>query len=93
MTYKLKATPSGTGSTLKLTSKPVVLYTRTGSLTGTGSATLVVTGPSTATVKDGKLILTKGAGGQKGHSFVGTFSGSGNPTTGIYTFHYKGTYK
>jgi hypothetical protein len=93
VTYKLKAMPIGTGTMLKLTANPVVLYTRTGSLTGTGSATLVITGPTTATVKDGKLVLKKGAGAQKGHSLVATFSGSGNPSTGQYTFHYKGTYK
>ena len=93
VTYKLKVGSTPTAGAVALTAKPVRLFTATGSLIGTGSATLTVTGPTTATVSNGKLKLTRGTGAQKGHSFVGTFTGSGNPTTGQYVFHYKGTYK
>ncbi len=92
VTYRLKASPSTPGS-LKLTTNPVILFTATGSLRGTGSATLTITSATTATVSNGKLNLTKGTGTQKGHSLIATFTGSGNPTTGQYVFHYKGTYK
>lgn len=92
VTYKLKLTSSKPG-TFKVTAKPVVLYTATGTLRGTGSATLTIATGGAATVSNGKLLLLTGTGAQKGHSFVGTFSGSGSAVTGAYTFHYKGTYK
>jgi hypothetical protein len=93
VTYKLKVGSTPTVGTVTLTANPVRLFTATGSLIGTGSAKLTITGPTTATISNGKLKLTKGTGSQKGHSFIGTFTGSGNPATGQYTFHYKGTYK
>jgi hypothetical protein len=46
-----------------------------------------------ATVSSGKVSLTKGTGGQKRHSFVGTFTGTGNAVSGVYVFNYKATYK
>ena len=92
VTYKLKATPATPG-TLSVTANPVVLYTATGTLRGTGSATLTVVAGGAATVSNGKLNLTKGTGALKGHSLVATFTGSGSVVTGTYTFHYKGTYK
>jgi hypothetical protein len=92
VTYKLKILNSGAG-TFKVTAKPVVLYTATGTLRGTGSATVTADAKGNATVTNGKLRLTKGTGAQKGHSFIGTFSGTGSVVTGAYTFHYKGTYK
>jgi hypothetical protein len=69
-----------------------VLYTATGSLTGTGSALVTVAG-NNEIIKNGKLSLTKGAGAQKGHSFVGTFTGTGSLTTNRFVFKYKGTLK
>jgi hypothetical protein len=93
VTYKLKVGSTPTVGAVSLTANPVRLFTATGSMIGTGSATLTVTGPTTATISNGKLKLTRGTGAQKGHSFVGTFTGSGNPSTGQYVFHYKGTYK
>jgi hypothetical protein len=76
-----------------VTAKTVTLFTSKGSLTGTGSATVTPTSATTATVTNGKLKLTKGTGSLKGHSFIGTFTGSGNPTSSEYLFNYKGTYK
>jgi hypothetical protein len=87
--YVVKAAPSSTG-TLKITAKKVTLYTSNGSISGTGSATQTVTKTSN-TVSDGKVSLTHGAGGQAGHSFVATFSGTFS--NGVFTFHYKATYK
>jgi hypothetical protein len=92
ITYKLKLAPS-TAGVYKVTANPVVAYSSTGSLTGTGSATLTVGQGGTATITGGKLNLPKGAGSQKGHSLVATFSGTGKVAAGTYTFTYKGTYK
>jgi hypothetical protein len=91
-TYKIKATPNKVG-TINVTAKPVTFYTSTGSLTGAATATLTIGAKSAATITKGKLDLTKGTGGQLGHSFIGTFTGSGNVSTGFYKFVYKGTYK
>jgi hypothetical protein len=92
ITYKLKLGLSKPG-VYKVTAKPVVAYSSTGSLTGTGSATLTVAKNNTATITGGKLSLTKGAGSQKGHTLVATFTGTGNVAAGVYKFTYKGTYK
>jgi hypothetical protein len=90
ITYVLKLA-SSTGE-VKLTSKHVVLYTPTGSLTGTGSADVTFAG-NAETIKNGKLDLTTGRGSQKGHTLKATFSGTGSTTSNVYVFHYKGTYK
>jgi hypothetical protein len=92
VTYQNKVLP-GTPGTLKVTAKPVVLYTSTGTLRGSGSATLTIGAGGNATVTNGKLNLTKGTGALKGHTWVGTFTGSGNVVTGQYVFHYKGKYR
>jgi hypothetical protein len=93
VTYQVKLTPTTPG-TYKLTAKRVVVYTGTGSLVGTGSATLnVISASGNATVTNGKLSLTKGFGSQKGHSETATFTGTGTITGGVFTFQYKGTYR
>ena len=80
------------GTKFKLSSGHAVLFTRTGSLAGTLSATVTVTG-SAESFSNGKLSLTNGAGSQKGHSLVGTFTGSGSTTSNQFTINYKGGYK
>jgi hypothetical protein len=81
-----------TGATFKLSSKHTVLWTKTGSLEGTESATVTVSG-TTETFTNGKLDLTNGTGSLSGHSFVGTFTGSGSSSSNEFTLNYKGTYK
>lgn len=83
---------SEAGGKLKLTGNPVVLYTRTGSLKGTLSATVTLSG-TTETFSNGKINLLTGAGSQAGHSLVGTFTGSGDASKNEFTINYKGTYK
>jgi hypothetical protein len=86
-TYVTSAS-AGAAGTVKVTARRVTLYTAKGSLWGTGSATQnLVTGAIT----NGKLNLIHGTGGLKGHTFKGTFTG--NLTSGVYTFNYKGTYR
>lgn len=80
------------GGTFKATSSNTVLYTGTGSLKGSSSATVTISG-STQTFSNGKINLTKGAGSQKGHSLVGTYSGSGSITKNQSTLKFSGTYK
>jgi hypothetical protein len=91
ITFKYTLTPAG-GGALNFVSKHAVLYTRTGSIAGRLSATLTISG-TTETFKNGKINLTSGAGSQKHHSLVGTFSGSGSSTTNEFKLKYKGTYK
>ena len=81
---------SGGGETV--TSKRTILYTGAGSLTGTSSVHLVVTGTEEK-FTNGKLKLTVGHGSQKGHALVATYSGSGSLTTNEAKFTYRGIYK
>jgi len=86
----------GTGSkpgTLKVTVNPVTAFFKDGSLSGKGSATLIVSNNGTVTFTNGKINETHGAGGEKGHSFVATFTGTGKSATGPFVFDFKGTYK
>jgi hypothetical protein len=89
ITYDLALSANSTGG-IVVTSKHVVLYTKTGSLTGTASALLKTNG-NLQSVSNGKLTLTKGAGSLKGDSLKATFTGSANLTTNQIVFHYKGT--
>jgi hypothetical protein len=88
-TYVTTVTPGTTGTVI-VTVIPVTLYTAKGSLFGTGKA---VQNLATGAVTNGKLNLTHGTGGLKGHSFRGTVAGAFDSTTGVYTFMYSGIYK
>ncbi len=88
VTYQLKIVPSN--GTVKVKVPKVVLFTTTGSLTGTASATVAVSG-NTQTITNGKLNLTKGAGSLKGRHFAGTFTGTSDLSKNLITFKYKGT--
>lgn len=87
-----KATLTSAAGKITLNGNPVVLYSKTGSLKGTLSATVTLSG-TTETFSNGKLNLTQGAGSQKGHSLVGTFTGTGDASKNEFTIRYKGTYK
>lgn len=93
--YQLHILTTTTGKISIKIPKVTVFYS-TGSATGSATATLTVTSKpkaGDATVTDGVLSLTKGAGTHQGHTFGGTFAGQGNITSDSYTIHYKGTYK
>jgi hypothetical protein len=95
VTYAIKTGKTPTG-TVMLTAKPVTTWGKTGTLSGTATATLTVTNApkaGDATITNGKVKETRGTGAWAGHSFTATFSGSGNVTTGAYTITYKGTFK
>lgn len=93
ITYRIKAIPTGTTGTLKLTIKPVIEYTATGSILGSATATLTL-GPNGAeTISNGKFSLTHGAGALRGHTIKGTFTGIGNSTANMLVIHPKSTYK
>lgn len=93
VTYVLQVLKSSKPAVYTVSVKSVFLYMRTGSLAGTATATLTVGKKGAATVTNGKLRLTKGAGSQAGHSLIATFHGSGNILQGVYKFVYSGTYK
>lgn len=94
ITYTIKL---GTGSqpgTIKVIAKPVTIFTKTGTLSGTATATATVAaGTGVVTFSDGKLNLSNGTGGQKGHSLRGTFTGIGKSATGPFVFRDKGIYR
>jgi hypothetical protein len=71
----------------------VDLFTKNGELSGTDTVDLVTNADGTVTFSNGKASLTKGSGLEKGHSFIGTFTGTGKTITGPYVFHTKGTYR
>lgn len=85
-----KANPTGT---ITVTTNPVVLFYRNGTLTGSATSQVTFGTNGVATIRDGKLTTAKGTGGQKGHSFVATFTGTGSSTKSNYRLTYKGVYK
>jgi hypothetical protein len=93
ITFKIKVLTGPATGTFKLNVPLATYFFSNGSLTGSGSATLKIGAMGAATVTNGKASLTKGGGAQKGHSMKLTFTGTGNASTGLYTFNYKGTYK
>jgi hypothetical protein len=92
VTYVIKTTPTKPG-TIKITANPVTTYYKDGTLTGKGSATVRAAQDGSATITNGKIAQANGTGARHGHSFTGTFSGKGNPSTGVYAVTYKGTYR
>jgi hypothetical protein len=92
VTYTAKLGTGSSPGTLKITAT-VTLFSKTGSMSGPATGTLVVAKDGSVTFANGKIKLSHGAGGEKGHSFVGTFTGSGKSAGGPFVFHYKGTYK
>jgi hypothetical protein len=92
VTYAIAAGTGTKPGTIKITANRVTLFSSTGSLFGTASGT-ETTSTSGAVTLTGKLNLTHGTGGQKGHSFIGTFTGTGKTALGPFVFHTKGTYR
>ncbi len=78
-------------SSVLIEAKRITIYTKRGSLSGTGQATQTFNADGTSTVSDGSFKLTKGTGKLKGHKLQGTFEGPF--ADGVYTFNYTGTYK
>jgi hypothetical protein len=70
----------------------VTVWNVNGSLTGKVAGTETTTSSGSVT-EAGTLDLNKGTGADKGHSFVGTFTGTGKTVTGPFVFHTKGIYK
>lgn len=93
VTYVLQILKSSKPAVYNVTVRSVFLYTRTGSLAGTATAKLTVGANGAATITNGKLRLTKGAGSQAGHSLIATFHGTGSITSRTFKFVYSGTYR
>jgi hypothetical protein len=91
LTYTVKAGTAAQPGTVT-TSGTVTVFSKTGSLSGPFHGTAVTTSTGSVT-ETGTADLSHGTGGQKGHSEVGTFTGTGASPTGPFVFHTKGTYK
>ncbi len=89
--YKINVGTGATTGTIKITAN-LTLFTKTGALSGSSSGTETV-GASGSSTQKGTLHLTHGSGGQRGHSLIGTFTGTGASATGPFVYHVKGTYK
>ena len=92
VTYTIKAGTGSTPGTIRVTATRVTVYTATGSVWGKSAGTEMTNSDGTVSL-NGTLTLTHGTGGQKGHSFIGTFTGTGKTATGPFVFHTKGHYK
>ena len=77
--------------TVLVTARKITIYTKRGSLSGSGEATQTINPDGSGSVTDGSFKLTKGTGKLKGHKLKGTFEGPFED--GVYTFDYTGTYK
>jgi hypothetical protein len=84
---------ASSAGTVRVLVKRVVIYTGTGSLVGTASATVTFGSTGAETITGGKLRLTRGFGSQRGHSLVATFTGTGDTSKNMYEFHYTGIYR
>jgi hypothetical protein len=91
ITYVITAIPTSAKGTFSLVAHHVVLYTGTGELTGTATATLTAGAGGHASITAGRLTLRTGSGSLAGHSLTARFSGTGQ-LGGGYTFTYHGTY-
>ena len=90
--YKIKAGTGTKPGTIKITAPRVTVFSSTGSIYGTASGTESTLADGSVTLT-GKLSLTHGSGGLKGHHLTATFNGTGKTPLGPFVFHTKGTYK
>ncbi|HET9103726.1 MAG TPA: hypothetical protein VFN55_10270 [Solirubrobacteraceae bacterium] len=90
ITYDLSLLPSNAPGTISVKATRVVLYTTRGSLSGTGTATLVIHG-DTQQITKGTLSLDHGAGSMKGYTYDGTFTGLANLQTNKIRFDFNAT--
>jgi hypothetical protein len=89
--YVVAIGPEGPGAFF-FRARRATIFTRDGSVSGTGSATEVVLPSGDSRIKNGKLSLTHGSGGLAGHRLTATFTGSYSAKTKIIIFHYRATY-
>lgn len=89
--YVVEAATGPEPATVVIQAKRITIYTKRGSLSGTGQATQTFYPDGTTSVSDGTFSLKKGTGAYKGHKLTGTFAGP--QVDGVYQFSYTGTYK
>jgi hypothetical protein len=92
VTYKAKVGVGSKPGTYPVTAK-VISFFKNGSLSGSATGTLTANPDGSVTLSGGKITLKNGAGSQKGHTLVATFTASGKGILGPFVFSYKGTYK
>ena len=91
ITYRVTVGGSNAPGSVLIKANRITLWTKKGSLTGTGQATQTINPDGTGNVTGGTFKLTHGTGALKGHRLTGTFSGPFNGS--FYTFAYKATYR
>jgi hypothetical protein len=89
--YQTKVGAGPEPESIKIDARKVTIYTKKGSLSGTGSAVQTNNPDGTSVLTDGEFNLTKGTGAYKGHSLKGTFDGT--YADGVYTYEYDATFK
>jgi hypothetical protein len=89
--YQTKVTSGGQPGTFLITAKVITIFTRKGTLTGSGKGTQTVAQDGSTSVSDGTFKLNKGTGAYKGHTLTGKFAGPLND--GVYKFTYSARYK
>lgn len=92
VTYTIKAGTGTKPGTIKITANRVTVFTTTGSLYGSAAGTETTSTAGSVTLT-GALTLVHGTGAQKGHSFVGHFTGTGKGPLGPFVFHTSGKYR
>lgn len=92
VTYTIKAGTGTKPGTISITANRVTEFTPTGSLYG-GAAGTETTSAAGSVTLTGTLTLIHGTGAQKGHSFVGKFTGTGTGPLGPFVFHVTGKYR
>jgi hypothetical protein len=91
ITYTIKAGTGTKPGTIK-TSGTIVTYSAGGELSGKETGTETTNANGSVTAK-GRFDFNKGTGNETGHSYTGTFSGTGKTAVGPFVFHAVGTYK
>jgi hypothetical protein len=89
--YVVEAAAGPEPSTVVIQAKRITIYTKRGSLSGTGQATQTFYPDGSTSVSDGSFKLKKGTEALKGHKLTGTFAGPF--ADGVYTFNYTAKYK
>lgn len=93
VSYKVKVSAGSGAGTFQFSVRRAHVFTATGSFVGKVTATQTIDKNGNATISNGRFSFTKGFGSLKGHSYKGTFTGSGSAVTGRYTIQTKGIYK
>jgi hypothetical protein len=89
--YQTTVSAGSQPGTVVVNAKVITIFTKKGTLTGSGKGVQTTAQDGSVTVGDGTFSLTKGTGAYKGHTLKGTFGGP--QTNNVYKFSYSAKYK